>query len=211
MSIVTHPADLSAAELLQRYASRDLSPVEVLDAVLDRVARLDPVVNAFRHVDADGAREQARASEARWARASPRGSLDGVPVAFKDLLHVQGWPTRMGSLATSDAPQAEDCPAAARLREHGAVLLASPKAGLPASRAIRGTRAARPAAAVAELPLPRRWGWACCMSPAMAAGPSVPRRRRAACSASSRVSGVCHAIRRRIPARSSTSVPWHAR
>ncbi|MCY1286838.1 Acylamidase [compost metagenome] len=123
MSIVTHPADLSAAELLQRYASRDLSPVEVLDAVLDRVARLDPVVNAFRHVDADGAREQARASEARWARASPRGSLDGVPVAFKDLLHVQGWPTRMGSLATSDAPQAEDCPAAARLREHGAVLL----------------------------------------------------------------------------------------
>jgi aspartyl-tRNA(Asn)/glutamyl-tRNA(Gln) amidotransferase subunit A len=44
-------------------------------------------------------------------------------VALKDLLHVQGWPTRQGSLATPDAPATEDAPAAARLREHGAVLL----------------------------------------------------------------------------------------
>ncbi|QQX82845.1 amidase [Cupriavidus necator] len=123
MNIVMHLADLSATDLLQSYANRDLSPVEVLDAVLARVAQLDPVVNAFRFVDTNGAREQARASEARWLRNAPCGLLDGVPVAFKDLLHVRGWPTRMGSLATGDGPQAEDCPAAARLREHGAVLL----------------------------------------------------------------------------------------
>lgn len=120
---MTHPADLSAIELVQRYAGRDLSPVEALDAILARMAQCEPAINAFRFVDVDGARAQARESEARWLRGAPRGALDGVPVAFKDLLHVRGWPTRMGSLATDDTPQAEDCPAAARLREHGAVLL----------------------------------------------------------------------------------------
>lgn len=121
--IMSNPADLSATALLALYARRDLSPVETLDAILQRIAERDPACNAFRFVDADGAREQARASERRWQRGEPCGLLDGVPVSFKDLLHVRGWPTRLGSLATSDTPQPDDCPAAARLREHGAVLL----------------------------------------------------------------------------------------
>ncbi len=120
---MSNAADLSATALLALYVRRELSPVEVVDAVLDRVAERDPACNAFRFVDADGAREQARASERRWQRGAPSGLLDGVPVSFKDLLHVRGWPTRFGSLATSDTPQPDDCPAAARLREHGAVLL----------------------------------------------------------------------------------------
>ncbi|NOV24255.1 amidase [Cupriavidus necator] len=120
---MSNPAELSATALLAHYARRELSPVEALDAILDRVRRYDPVCNAFRFVDADGAREQARASERRWLRGEPLGQLDGVPVSFKDLLHVRGWPTRMGSLVTGDAPQPDDCPAAARLREHGAVLV----------------------------------------------------------------------------------------
>ncbi|KJK08442.1 amidase [Burkholderiaceae bacterium 16] len=120
---MNHPADLSAAELSACYARKDLSPLETVNAVLARIEALDPIYNAFRHVDADGAREQARQSEARWSRGEPLGALDGVPVALKDLLHVAGMPTRMGSLATPDSPAPYDCPAAARLREHGAVLL----------------------------------------------------------------------------------------
>ncbi|MDQ0141248.1 amidase [Cupriavidus necator] len=120
---MSNPAELCATALLMLYARRELSPVEALDAILDRMRRHDPGCNAFRFVDADGARKQARASERRWLRGEPLGQLDGVPVSFKDLLHVRGWPTRMGSLVTSDAPQPDDCPAAARLREHGAVLL----------------------------------------------------------------------------------------
>jgi aspartyl-tRNA(Asn)/glutamyl-tRNA(Gln) amidotransferase subunit A len=120
---MTHPAELSAIDLLGLYRMKALSPVEAVDAVLGRIESLNPVFNAFRVVDADAARAQARQSEARWQRGEPKGLIDGVPVALKDLLHVQGWPTRRGSLATPDTPATEDSPAAARLREHGAVLL----------------------------------------------------------------------------------------
>ena len=57
---MTHPADLSATDLLGLYRKKALSPVEAVDAVLDRIASLNPVFNAFRLVDADVARAQAR-------------------------------------------------------------------------------------------------------------------------------------------------------
>ncbi len=114
---------LSANELLALYRSKAASPVEVTKAVLVRIDELQPHFNAYRVFDAEAALAQASASEARWQRGAPQGALDGIPVGFKDLLNVQGFPTRKGSLATSGQPQAEDCPAAARLRESGAVLL----------------------------------------------------------------------------------------
>jgi aspartyl-tRNA(Asn)/glutamyl-tRNA(Gln) amidotransferase subunit A len=120
---MTSPADLSAAELVELYRTKALSPLETVKAVLERVGATAAVYNAFRLVDAEGALEQARSSEARWRRGEPLGSLDGVPVTFKDLLDVRGWPTRRGSLATSDDAVDEDSPAAARLREAGAVFL----------------------------------------------------------------------------------------
>jgi aspartyl-tRNA(Asn)/glutamyl-tRNA(Gln) amidotransferase subunit A len=120
---MTSPADLSATELVDLYRAKTLSPVETVRAVLERVGARAAVYNAFRLVDADGALEQARLSEVRWRRGEPLGSLDGVPVTFKDLLDVRGWPTRRGSLATSDDAADQDAPAAARLREVGAVFL----------------------------------------------------------------------------------------
>ncbi|MBT6277835.1 MAG: amidase, partial [Chromatiales bacterium] len=120
---MTTPADLSATDLLGLYRKKSLSPVEAVDTVLERIASLEPVFNAFKLVDADAARAEARESEWRWQQGNPKGLLDGVPVAFKDLLDVAGWPTRRGSLATPEAPVTQDSPAAARLREHGAVLL----------------------------------------------------------------------------------------
>jgi aspartyl-tRNA(Asn)/glutamyl-tRNA(Gln) amidotransferase subunit A len=115
---------LSAVELIEHYRAKTLSPVEVAQAVLDRIQRLDPHVNSFAFVDAKSALESARASEKRWQRGEPFGVVDGVPVALKDLILAKGWPTLRGSRAI-DANQSwsEDSPATARLREQGAVLL----------------------------------------------------------------------------------------
>lgn len=116
-------ARLSATELAAGYAAHTYSPVEVLEATLARIARLDPKVNAYRLVDAEGARKAARASEARWMSGSPLGAADGVTLGVKDNIHVAGLPSRFGSQLTPDAPEAADAPAVARLREQGAVVL----------------------------------------------------------------------------------------
>jgi aspartyl-tRNA(Asn)/glutamyl-tRNA(Gln) amidotransferase subunit A len=121
---MTDPAALSATELLRLYRARQLSPVEATRAVLARIERFDPVVNAFCLVDGDLALAAARASEARWQRGEPCGLVDGVPATIKDLILTEGWPTLRGSLAVArDQPWAEDAPATARLREQGAVLI----------------------------------------------------------------------------------------
>jgi aspartyl-tRNA(Asn)/glutamyl-tRNA(Gln) amidotransferase subunit A len=95
----------SAAELSGLYAARKASPVEVLEAVLDRAARLNPVLNALPLIDAEGARVQARASEARWAKGEPLSPIDGVPVSIKELIRVKGWPLTMASKLTDKTPQ----------------------------------------------------------------------------------------------------------
>ena len=124
MSLATDLADCSAVELLRLYRSGAASPVEATRAVLARIERFNPVVNAFCHVAADAALAAARASEARWARGAPCGALDGVPMSIKDLILVEGMPTLRGS-RTVDAQQTWelDAPVAARVREAGAVLL----------------------------------------------------------------------------------------
>jgi aspartyl-tRNA(Asn)/glutamyl-tRNA(Gln) amidotransferase subunit A len=119
----TDPALLSASKMLARYRDRSLSPVEAVTASLARIERLNPKLNAFALVDAEGALAAARASEARWVRGEPMGTLDGVPVTIKDVVMVTGWPTRRGSKTTATDPAVEDGPATARLREAGAVFL----------------------------------------------------------------------------------------
>ena len=114
---------LSASDLLAGYSSGELSPVTVVDAVLARIASFDDRLAAFALIDAAGARAAAQASAERWRQGAPAGLLDGVPVSLKDLLAVAGLPLRRGSRATSEVPSAEDSPAAARLRQHGAVIL----------------------------------------------------------------------------------------
>jgi len=119
---------LSAAELLALYRSGQLSPVEATQAILDRIARLNPLVNAYCVVDPDAALADARASEARWQRhrheGAPVGALDGVPTSIKDLILTRGWPTLRGSRTIDPTqPWDTDAPVTARLREAGAVLL----------------------------------------------------------------------------------------
>ncbi|MBK5102735.1 MAG: amidase, partial [Burkholderiales bacterium] len=114
----------SATELVQRYRAKQLSPVEVTQAVLARIGELNPKLNAYCRVDEAGALAAARASEARWMKSAPLGPVDGVPASIKDLILTRDWPTLRGSKTVDPAgPWLEDGPATARLRENGAVLL----------------------------------------------------------------------------------------
>ncbi|HWQ39941.1 MAG TPA: amidase [Burkholderiales bacterium] len=115
---------LTAAELVEHYRQRRLSPVEVVRAALQRIAALNPIYNAFVLVDEARALKDARESEARWMRGAPAGLVDGVPATVKDLIVTQGWPTLRGS-RTIDPKQEwnEDGPPVARMREQGAVFL----------------------------------------------------------------------------------------
>ncbi|WHT21756.1 amidase [Crossiella sp. CA-258035] len=122
--MTTELPDLTAVELLAGYASGAVSPVEVTEAVLARIGAWEPSLQALYAPDPAGALAQAREAEQRWRRGEPMGALDGVPVTIKENIATKGVPVPLGTAATELAPAAEDAPAAARLREAGAVLLA---------------------------------------------------------------------------------------
>jgi aspartyl-tRNA(Asn)/glutamyl-tRNA(Gln) amidotransferase subunit A len=102
---------------------REVSPVEVTEAYLERIERLNPSLNAYITVTADQARAQARSAEAEIQRGAYRGPLHGVPLGIKDLLDVAGVPNTMGSkILRSNVPSA-DATAVARLKTAGAIIL----------------------------------------------------------------------------------------
>ena len=114
---------LSAQEMLRRFAARQLSPVEVVQDLFAAIEEQEPRLNAFCVLDPQAALESARASEARWDKGAPQGSLDGVPVSIKDVVITKGWPTLRGSKTVDpDQDWNEDAPAVERLREAGAVV-----------------------------------------------------------------------------------------
>lgn len=117
-------ADLSAAELGPLYRRGALSPVEVTQAVLARIAREDGVWCATWGDHAEEARAQAQAAEARWRAGTPLSALDGVPVTFKENVATRGVPQPLGCAASVLSPAVADAPPAARLREAGAVFVA---------------------------------------------------------------------------------------
>lgn len=115
--------ELTATEQGERLAAGELSPVELTQAALARIAREDPRLHAFAQVLEDEARAEARRAEAALARGERRGPLHGVPLAVKDLVDLRGHPTHAGGRVLADGPAAEDACVAARLRAAGAVLL----------------------------------------------------------------------------------------
>ena len=119
----TDLCSLTAVQLMDGYRTRAFSPVEVTEAILKRISEQNPKLNAFNLIS-DRAKEEAKASEARWMSGMPKGLLDGVPVSIKDIILTKGWPTLRGSKTVDPkGPWNDDAPATARLREHGAVLL----------------------------------------------------------------------------------------
>jgi aspartyl-tRNA(Asn)/glutamyl-tRNA(Gln) amidotransferase subunit A len=116
-------AALDVRGILGLYRSGKLSPVQVAEDCLKQVLKYNPVLNAICFMDEKSVLHQARASEKRWAKGQPRGSLDGIPVTIKDFFDVKGWPTRYGSRTTSDVRRPADALPVARLREAGAIFI----------------------------------------------------------------------------------------
>ena len=113
----------SVAEITESVRSKKLSPVEIVNAHLKRVEALQGKLNAFTHVDAEGARAQAGRAEDAVRRGAALGPLHGVPITLKSCIDVAGWPCPAGSLLRRDYVAPSDAPLAARLREAGAILL----------------------------------------------------------------------------------------
>ncbi|MDV7221281.1 amidase [Streptomyces prunicolor] len=122
--MTTELTELTAVELLDGYRRREFSPVDATRATLDRAEEIQPAVNAFVRLDAEGALASAAESAERWRRGEPTGLLDGVPVTVKDILLQRGTPTLRGSKTIAEQGSwDEDAPSVARLREHGAVFI----------------------------------------------------------------------------------------
>ena len=115
--------ELSAKELLKAYRQRDISPVEVTQAVLLHIDQWEPHLHASYLLRPELALEQARASEARWQRDEPCGTLDGVPVTIKENIATRNDPMPLGTRATDLSPAAAHAPPSARLLEAGAVMV----------------------------------------------------------------------------------------
>lgn len=115
---------LSGVELLDGYANRDFTPLEVLRATRDRIDRLNPDINAFYVQEREHAETIARASTQRWSQREARGLLDGVPITLKETLATVGTPLPSGTRALADAPAAViDSPVAISTQEAGGVRL----------------------------------------------------------------------------------------
>ncbi len=114
---------LTAAEAAEAIRARRVSPVELTQALLDRIERLDPKLNVFIRLDGAAAMEAAKAAEAEIAAGRPRGPLHGVPVRVKDIIDVAGLPTTCHSKILMDNIAAADAVCVARLRGAGAIVL----------------------------------------------------------------------------------------
>jgi len=120
---MTAPHLLSAAEAARAFADRKLSPVELLNDLLARIARLDPGLNVFIRLDAEAALAAAREAEREIAAGRCRGPLHGIPVGIKDIIDVAGLPTTCHSRILLDNIAAADAAVVARLRGAGAIII----------------------------------------------------------------------------------------
>jgi len=111
------------AEITQQIRSKNISPVEIVELHLKRIETLQPKLNAFVHLDAEGARQQARAAESSVLRGDHLGPLHGVPLTIKSCIDVAGWPCPAGSLLRKDYLPKQDAPLVSRLKAAGAILL----------------------------------------------------------------------------------------
>ncbi|SDH34245.1 amidase/aspartyl-tRNA(Asn)/glutamyl-tRNA(Gln) amidotransferase subunit A [Sinosporangium album] len=116
---------MPAAELADRIRRRELSPVEVMDAFLDRIERRNPVINAFIYQRFDEARDSARAAERDITSGAELGAFHGVPTAMKDLFDFKpGWVSTMGGVrALADFTPDFSCLWAERMERAGAIIV----------------------------------------------------------------------------------------
>lgn len=113
---------MSASELLRLFKTKEISPVDVLKAQIERIEKLNSTINAITIKHYDEAMAQALESEARYKKGNPR-PLEGLTCAIKDDAEVKGWQSAMGSLILKDSPPAhEDSALITFLRDAGVVM-----------------------------------------------------------------------------------------
>jgi amidase len=125
MELPEEIAYATATDLAARIRRRDLSPVELMDAVLARIEQRNPSLNALVFTAFDEAREQARAAETALTSGAPLGPLHGVPTATKDLFDFKpGWPATFGGIrALKEFSVPTRCTYAERMEGAGAILV----------------------------------------------------------------------------------------
>ena len=116
-------ASLTAHELAARYRSGAATPTQAATEYLARIERIDPQLRAFLTVTREDALRRAAESDARFKAGAPRGPLDGVPVALKDLFCTRGIRTTSGSKILDRFVPPYDATVVARLNAAGAILL----------------------------------------------------------------------------------------
>ena len=114
---------MSATDLAAAIRARRVSPVEAVEAVLRRIERVNPTLNAYCTVVAESAREAARAAEAAVVRGDALGPLHGVPFSVKDLVITRGVRTTFGSRIFEQNVPREDAPLVERLKAAGGIMV----------------------------------------------------------------------------------------
>jgi aspartyl-tRNA(Asn)/glutamyl-tRNA(Gln) amidotransferase subunit A len=114
---------LTVAEASRRMARKELSPVELTQAALERISALNPQLNAFITVLEDSARAAAKAAEREIMSGQRRGLLHGIPIALKDLCATKGVRSTAGSKILQDHVPLNDATVASRLADAGTILL----------------------------------------------------------------------------------------
>lgn len=130
--------DLSAVELRRHIATKEISPVELLEACIDRIAAINPAVNAVTATCYERARQEARAAEAAVLRGDALGLLHGLPAGIKDLEDTAGLLTTYGSPNFRGHVPAQDGAVVHLLRQAGAIVVA--KTNVPEMGAGANTR-----------------------------------------------------------------------
>src|SRR5262245_22242251 len=114
---------LTLQDAADQLRGKRLSPVDLTQACLARIERLNPVLNAFITISAESAMASARSAEAEIQRGQWRGPLHGVPIALKDMFDTAGLRTTAASALFKDRIPTEDAAVVRKLKEAGAVLL----------------------------------------------------------------------------------------
>ena len=113
----------SITEIAPRIQSKDLSPVDLLEIMLQRISRLEPSLNAFLTVWSDSAQKAARSAESEIKKGKYIGPLHGIPIGLKDLIDVKGHKTTAGSKVLANNTAKSDATVVTRLKTSGAILM----------------------------------------------------------------------------------------
>ncbi len=117
------PTELTAAEAARRIADGRMSCLELTEACLRRISNKDAAIQAWLHVDGQGAIASAKLKQAEVGAGHALGPLHGIPVAIKDLIDVAGMPTTCGAAAFAHYRPNKDAECVARLRQAGAIII----------------------------------------------------------------------------------------